>query len=198
MTSKRKSTRTAVDRMEQVAEEVTDRAVPVYAQSVERWGNLQKHVLDVAAEQGYEWMNMCQQMTHYIPQFPGNFMFDMYKQMLGNYVESHKEMIDMALDQNERSAEMVEERSGSLKQNASRANEWFQDSIDTTVAMQKKTLDLFAQQQRTAYEAMKRQFHLNHLPGAELLQNGVEMLMETQKAMLDVAAKPLYQAAEAA
>jgi hypothetical protein len=59
-------------------------------------------------------------------------------------------------------------------------------------------MDFVAQQQKTAYETMKHQFHFANFPAAEAFQNGVEMLMETQKAMLDVAAKPLYHTTEAA
>src|SRR5262249_16752246 len=94
------------------------------------------------------------------------------------------------VEQTQEAAKMAKERGTSC----GKANEGFtsilQQAADQTVAAQKKTLEFFAGQQKTAYDTFKRQFRFN-APGSEVFQSGLETLIDTQKAMFDIAAKPL-------
>jgi hypothetical protein len=61
------------------------------------------------------------------------------------------------------------------------------------VATQKKALDNSVAQSKAAFETAKKQFGLTGTPveaAAESFQRGVDSLIETQKELLDIAAKP--------
>jgi len=68
----------------------------------------------------------------------------------------------------------------------------FTGMFQQALAAQKKALDFYSEQQKTAFETMKRQFRFVNNPAAEAFQNGLDTLIETQKAMLDIASKPLH------
>jgi len=72
----------------------------------------------------------------------------------------------------------------------------FQQAVQHSVALQKKTLDHYSEQHRSAYDTAKKQFRMA-TPGAEAFQSGLDALFETQKAMLDIASKPLRHVAAA-
>ena len=71
-----------------------------------------------------------------------------------------------------------------------------QQSVERGVAAQQSALDTAAQQNTTVSEAVKREF-----PGtpaaavADSIQLGVNAVIETQKEVLDLAAKPLKRSA---
>jgi hypothetical protein len=62
--------------------------------------------------------------------------------------------------------------------------------VESSVAAQKKALDYYSQQHKTVYETAKKQFRISN-PAAEAFQAGLDVLIETQKTMLDIASKPL-------
>ena len=68
-----------------------------------------------------------------------------------------------------------------------------QQTVEHSVAAQKKALDNSAAQTKAAFETAKQQFGLAGTPAeaaAESFQRGVDSLIETQKELLDIAAKP--------
>jgi len=191
MTRTHKSTRTAG-----AAEktELLDTFIPLYAKNVERVGALQKNALEAFAEQSSEWIDTWKKAFHAVPNTPGLFLFDLLGQNFERYVEAEKGVIDLAVEQTHALADLAHERGASAAKIMEGLTSLFQQSAEHSVALHKKTLDHYAEQHKKAYETAKKQFRFT---GAEAYQSGLDALIETQKAMVDIASKPLRHAAAA-
>jgi len=189
MTTPHKSTRRAPEKTE-----VMETFVPFYTKNMERLAELQKKSLDMAAEQSTELMDAWKKAFQYVPDTPGMFLFDMFGQMFERYIETQKGAIDLTLEQTHTMTELAKERGGSVAKMTDGMTNLFHQAVEQSVAAQKRALDYYAEQHKTAYETAKRQFRMSN-PAAELFQTGMDTLIETQKAMLDIAAKPLKHAA---
>ena len=66
----------------------------------------------------------------------------------------------------------------------------FKQSVEYSVATQKKALDYYAEQHKTACETARKQFRIPNNPAVDAFQNGVDALIQTQKTMLDIVSKP--------
>jgi hypothetical protein len=65
----------------------------------------------------------------------------------------------------------------------------FRQGLEQSVSAKKKALDYYGEQNKTAYETA-RKFGISN-PFVEAFQTGVDAMIESQKTMLDIAAKPL-------
>jgi hypothetical protein len=73
----------------------------------------------------------------------------------------------------------------------------FQQTVEHSVAAQKKNLDYYAGQHKTVHETAKKHSRFPGSPAADAFQSGMDTLIETQKSMLDIATKPLKRSAAA-
>ncbi len=181
-----KSTKTATEKPD-----ITETFLPMYTKSVERLAELQKKTLEITAQQNAEWLDTWKKMARFTPQ-PGLFMFDLAGQMFDRFVETQKGMLDMAVEQSQTAAGVAKDRGAALGKAAKGVTGMFQQMMEQSIAAQKKALDFFAEQQKMAYETTKKQFQFAGNPMAEAFQSGLDALIESQKAMLDVASKPLH------
>ena len=131
-----------------------------------------------------------------MPETPGLFLFDLVGQAFERVVQTQTGAIDLAVEQSQAIANLAQERSGSAAKVAEGVTALFQQTVEQSVAAQKKALDYYSQQHKTAYETAKRQFRISNLV-AEAFQSGLDVLIETQKTMLDVASTPLKRATAA-
>jgi hypothetical protein len=188
----RKSTKVAPEK-----NEIVDSFVPLYSKSIERAAELQKKSLDVAFEQSAELMAVWKKVLHMVPGTPGLFMIDVFAQMFERYVETQKGAIDIATEQGHAAAGLAKERGGYAGRIGEGMSTLMQRSLEHSIAAQKKALDSFAEQNKSMYEAAKRQFRFSGTPASEAFQTGLDTLIETQKTMLDIASKPLHKATAA-
>ena len=68
-----------------------------------------------------------------------------------------------------------------------------QQTVEQSVEAQKKALDYSVAQTKAAFQTAKKQFGLTGTPAeaaADSFQRGVDSMIETQKELLDIAAKP--------
>jgi hypothetical protein len=187
MSTTPKSTRTA-----RAAEnvEAVGTLIPLYTKNVERLAELQKKTLDVAAEQNTELLDAWKKAV------PGLAWFDMFGQTFDRCVETQKEAIDLAVEQSQAVAELAKERGTLAAKAADEATSLFQQTVEHSVAAQKKNQEFYAEQQRTVYETAKKQFKMSN-PFADALQSGMDVLLETQKTILDIASKPIKRSTAA-
>lgn len=165
---------------------------PMYTRTVERLAEFQKKMLETMAQQNTDWLETWKKTARMFPQAPGMFMFDLWAQMFDRFIETQKGGIDLAVEQSKQTMNLAKERGTSYGKATDGFTGLFQQTMEHAFAAQKKALDFYAEQQKTAFEAMKRQFRFINNPAAEAFQNGLDTLIETQKAMLDIAAKPLH------
>ena len=71
----------------------------------------------------------------------------------------------------------------------------FEQTVGQSVAAQKKDLDYYSEQHKAACETAKK-FRISN-PAADAFQSGLDVLIEAQKTMLDIATKPLKRATAA-
>lgn len=192
MTTPHKSTREPHEKAE-----LLDTLIPVYEKNVERLADLEKKSLEVVAEQNAEWIEACKKAFHLVPETPGLFLFDLFGQTFERFVETQKGMIDLAVEQSHTVAGLAKERAASASKITDGVTALFQQTVEHSVAAQKKVLDYVAEQHKVAYETAKKQFRITSNPAADAFQSGMDTLIETQKAMLDIASKPLKRAAAA-
>lgn len=192
MTTPHKSTREPQEKTE-----VADTFIPLYEKNVERMAELEKKSLEMAAEQNAEWIAACKKTFHLTPEMPGLFLFDLLGQTFERLVETQKGVIDLAVEQSHAVAGLAKERGASAAKMAEGVTALFQQTVEHSVAAQKKALDYYAEQHKTAYETAKKQFRFPGNPAADAFQQGMDTLIETQKTMLDIAAKPLKRSAAA-
>lgn len=188
MPTPKKSTKTANGSANK--NEVVEAFLPLYTKNVERLAELQKKSLDIAAEQNAELIDACKKAFHYIPETPGLFLFDLVGQTFERFVETQKGAIDLAVEQSHVVAGLAKERGGSATKVAEGVTALFQQSVEHSVAAQKKALDYYAEQHKSACETAKKQFHIANNPAADAFQNGIDALIQTQKTMLDIVSKP--------
>ena len=69
-----------------------------------------------------------------------------------------------------------------------------QELVDHTIESHKKTLDSYSAQARAALDAVKQQFGIAGTPAegvTDSIQKGLDTFVETQKELLNIAAKPI-------
>jgi methyl-accepting chemotaxis protein len=173
-----------------VKPEAVEDFIPLYTKNVKRLADLQKKSLEIAAEQNAEFIDSCKKAFHFVPETPGLFLFDVLGQAFEQVVETQKGAINLAVEQSDALANLAQERGGSAAKVAEGVTALFKQTVEQTVAAQKKALEYYSEQHKTAYETAKKQFRFSN-PAAEAFQSGLDVLIETQKTMLDIASKPL-------
>lgn len=191
MTTPKKSTQSAG-----VKAEVLEDFIPLYTKNVERLAELQKKSLEIAAEQNAEFIDTCKKAFNFVPETPGLFFFDLLGRTFESVVETQKNAIDLVVEQSHAVTALAQKRDGSATKVTEGVTALFQQTVEQSVAAQKKALDYYSQQHKNAYETAKKQFHITN-PAAEAFQTGMDVLIETQKTMLDLASKPLKRATAA-
>jgi len=192
MTTPRKSTRSTRTAAE--GAEVAATFVPLYTKNVERVAELQKKSLETVAEQNAEVLENCKKAMPFAAEGPASFWFDLIGQSVERYVETQKNAIDLAVEQSSTLVGLAEERGALAAKFVDSGSALLQETVNYSVATQKKNLEFCAEQQKAGYEAAKKQFRFAN-PFAEAFQSGLDLLVETQKSVLDIASKPVKHAA---
>ncbi|MFZ0685102.1 MAG: hypothetical protein WAM89_06120 [Terriglobales bacterium] len=170
--------------------EVVEAFIPLYTKNVERLAELQKKSLDIAAEQNAELIAACKKASQYVPENPGSFLFDLVGQTFERFVETQKGAIDLAVEQSHVVAGLAKEPTSSATKVAEGVTALFKQSVEHSVAAQKKALDYYAEQHKSACETARKQFHIPSNPAADAFQTGIDALIQTQKTMLDIVSAP--------
>jgi hypothetical protein len=188
MSTSKKSTKSAAEAAKK--NDAAEAFIPLYTKNVERLAELQKKSLDIAAEQNGEFVDACKKAFSYIPEAPGSFLFELAGQSFNRFVETQKGAIDLVVEQSHVVAGLAQERANLAGKVAEGVTGLFKQSVEYSVATQKKALDYYAEQHKTACETAKKQFRIPNNPAADAFQNGVDALIQTQKTMLDIVSKP--------
>ena len=171
--------------------EVLENFVPLYMKGIEVIAELQKKTLQIAAQQNAEWTGASKKaLVRFIPASQVSPAFDLAAQAFDTILEGQKGAIDMVLEQNETVVGFAKDGAESVSKLTSGLTALFQRSVEYSVAVQKKALEFAAEQNKAAYETASKQFGFTGSP-VESIQRSLDVLMETQKKVLDIASKPL-------
>ena len=180
------------------AHEVADTLMPVYLKGVKRVADLQKKSLDVAAEQAGEWIAVYKKAFGYLPVAAPTFFSDLAEQVVENVVDTQKSAMDLFVEQSEAAAETLNERAEAYNKVAEGAAATVQATVSRTLEAQQKALAFAAEQSSAFYKNAKNQFGV--VPAAavvDTVERGTKAILEAQKSLIDVVAKPFVPATNA-
>jgi len=173
--------------------EIVDTITSLYTTGVERIAEVQKKGIDLAVKQNAELLDAWKKIAQAVPGAPGLFMLDLASNAFERYADTQKGAIDLVLEQSHALAELVKERATATAEAFAGAPGIVKQTVDQSVAAQKKALDYSAAQTKAAFVSAREQFGIKGTPAeavADTFQRGVDSLIESQKELLDIAAKP--------
>lgn len=171
--------------------EFADVFTPLYLNGVESLAELQKNCLDVAAQQAAEWMGAWKKAVSYFPVPVPMFVFDVAEQGVQTCVATHKDAINLVVEQNQAVAKITKERVDAYSKIAGVVTEALQNSVQRSLEAQNKFLEFAAEQSQSVCAAAKKQVGSGPAAMAvETLGRGVKTAIGAQKSILDAATKP--------
>jgi hypothetical protein len=173
--------------------EVVETIATLYTNGVERLAEVQKMGIDLAVKHNAELLDAWKKIAQAFPAAPGMAMLDLASNAFDRYATTQKGAIDLVLEQSHALASLVKERAASTASATAGAGAIVRQTVEKAVAAQKSALDHSVAQTKVAFETAKQQFGMSGTPaeaGAESFQRGVGGLVEAQKELLDMAAKP--------
>jgi len=173
--------------------EIVDTIANLYTTGVERLAEVQKKGIDLAVKQNADLLDAWKKVAQAVPGGASLFMLEMATTAFERYADTQKSAIDLVLEQSHSLAGLVKERVASVSEAFEGGPALMKQAVDQSVAAQKKALDYSAAQSKAAFASAKDQFGITGTPveaAAESFQRGVESLIESQKELLDIAAKP--------
>ena len=193
MITNKKTTREPVSTAAAEKTEVVETIAAQYTTGIERLAEAQKKGIDLAVKQNAELLDAWKKIAQVVPGAPGLFMLDFASNAFERYAETQKGAIDLVLEKSHALAGLVKERAASPADASEGVAAIVQQTVDQCVGAQKKALVYSAAQTKAAFQTAKQQFGLTGTPAdaaAASFQRGVDSLIETQKQLLDIAAKP--------
>jgi hypothetical protein len=119
----------------------------LFLKGVERAAELQKKSLDAAVQQNAELIATYQKGAQVVPALPN--VFDLAGKAFEGYIEAQKSVIDQMVKQTAALVESAKESGNSAQKVAEDFTKTIQPLIEHTVEVQKKALELVAQQAKT-------------------------------------------------
>src|SRR5208282_108871 len=113
-------------------------------------------------------------------------LLDFAGRALEKYVETRKGAINLVAEQGHTIAGISKEQVDSTSKAVNGLAALVQQSVEYSIAVQKEALDFGAEQNKSVYQAAKRQFGLSDTPASESFQRVLHAVVETQKAVLDI------------
>jgi len=174
----------------------------LFQKGVERLAEIQKNTVDVFARQAADAAPACKTALSVESSVPLAAAFDMIDQSAGKMAEAQKSMIDLAVQQSAYAVDMAKQRRDYAAKWTAAVAGIFGEAVDRTVAMQNILLGFAAEQNKIVIGAVKRQAGFSgSTPAAmavDAIERNVEIALQTQKELIDSAAKPVKAAAAAA
>jgi hypothetical protein len=172
----------------------------MFHRGVERTAGLHKAMLDTFVQQTTDVNHAFRDTLRNLPMAPAMAMLDVGEEMMGRLVEADKNITDVLVKQSAHMVDLSKERTNSVSRAAVVARDLFRETAESGIAVQKIVLDLAAEGNKAVTQTVKSQNGVAGTPlftAADNFGKGVGTVIETQKEILEVAAKPLKASAKA-
>lgn len=170
--------------------EIRENFATLYAKSVERVAEIQKHSIDIAMQQNKETIELWKQLSEKLPWAPPVKGFEEAETTLERFAGTQKTAIDLMVEQTHAFVEMVKERASAADKTADSVLKFAKQSFDRSVSAQKKATDAAVNETKSAFESAREKFEF---PGgaavAESIQHGVDRIVEAQKELLETVSR---------
>ncbi len=176
--------------------EMVDTMASLYTSGLERLAEVQKRGIDMAVKPNGELLDAWKKVAQNVPGSAGMFMLDLASTAFNRFAETQKGAVDLVLEQSHALVGQMKERAASVDRTFEGTPGVVQQVVEQSVAAQKRALDVSAAQTKAAVVNAKEQFGLGgtSAEAAESFQRGMESLVESQKELLDMAARPFTSA----
>lgn len=169
--------------------QVGEKIVSHFANGVDRLAEAQKKWIDLAVQHELETLDLWKEMAQKWPSVPRIPMLDLIANNLERFAEVGKNAIDFVVEQNKSVVGLVKEGSTTFDSSKDTATNLLQQTMEHTVATQKKFLDQSANQTKAVFDATRQQFGFTGSQAeaaADSFHRGVDTIVEAQKDLLDV------------
>jgi hypothetical protein len=170
--------------------EIRENFAALYAKSVERMAEIQKHSIDLAMQQNKETIELWKQLTGKFPWAPPEKTFEEAETTMERFAGTQKTAIDLMVEQTHAFVEIVKERAAAVEKTADSVIKFAKQSFERSVDAQKKATDAALNETKSAFESAREQFEF---PGgaavAETIQHGVDAIVEAQKELLETVSR---------
>jgi hypothetical protein len=173
----------------------------LFHKGIVRFAEIQKTALDQLVQHNADLQNTWKQVCKE-PPAPASAVMDLAVEGIERFVEAQKSLVDLAVEQSALVMDVSNARVESAAKTVASISEIVNQSTDKMVAAEKVVLDFAAKQNTMVIDRIKHQFGMpDSAPAAvaaDSIRRGMDMVIETQKQMIDLAAKPIKAAAAAA
>jgi hypothetical protein len=170
--------------------EIRENFASLYAKSVERMAEIQKHSIDLAVQQNRETIGLWKHLTEKLPWAPPVNGFEEAETTLERFAGTQKTAIDLVVDQTHAFVEMVKDRAAAADKTADSVLKFAKQSFDRSLDAQKKATDAAVNGTKSVYENAREHFEF---PGgaavADSIQHGVDAIVEAQKELLETVSR---------
>ncbi len=172
--------------------EAVETFTALYTKNVEQLAEAQKSGLDQALQQNTDLIGAWKKIAQVVPGTPIPSVLDLIGNAFGQFVDLQKGAIDLALEQSQTLTALVNERINSVSSATDAVTTFVHDTVDRAALAQKNAIEFSAAQTKNVIETFKKQSGVAGTPveaAADSMQRGFDTLVESQKNILNFAAK---------
>lgn len=171
----------------------TETLATLYTDAVERLAEAQKKSIDLIKQQGVESAKTASRATRSFVGDQELFPVDLSLQFFERVADAEKVAIDLFVQQTRVFSGMATDRTAMMIKSAETAMGLAQQAVERVVEFQKKPCEYTSEQARDAFARTKQALETPDTSGeatARSFKRGMDVLVETQKELLDIAIKP--------
>lgn len=169
--------------------EVRENFVTLFTNSINRIAEIQKHTIDVAAQQNAEMMDTYKKSVEKLPVAYRLPLVEVANTIFERFSDAQKQAVDLSVEQSQALVEALKDRAATVDKATESAVNLSKQAVERTVAVQKKVLETTVAQAKAAMEATRQQIGLTEAPAdaaVNSFQRGFDTMVEAHKEMLDL------------
>lgn len=162
----------------------------LYSSGIERLAEIQKKGLEIAVRHNAEVVSTWKKIA---VAAPGLLMLELANTAFERFAETEKVAIDLMVEQTHTFAKLVKERKVETTDTIEEGKKQAKEAIEHSIAAQKTAIDYTAKQTKAAFATVKQQLGYAGTPvetAADSWERGMDIVVEAQKELLDLVAKP--------
>jgi hypothetical protein len=169
--------------------ELRNNFVTLLTNSINRFAEIQKNTIDVAAQHNAEMMDFYKKSVEKLPaayRFPA---VEVANTMLERVSDAQKQAVDLSVEQSQALIEAMKDRAATVDKATESAVNLSKQAVERTVAVQKKVFETTVAQTKAAMESTRQQIGLTEGPAdaaVSSFQRGFDSMVEAHKEMLDL------------
>lgn len=170
---------------------VEDTFVTLLGRGIDRIAEIQKHTIDIAAQQNAEMMDIYNKTAQKLPRAFRPPAVELAGTIFARFSDAQKHAIDLTVEQSHAVLGAVKERVASMEKSSESVVNRSKQAVEHTVDAQKKMMETAMAESKAVMEAARQQIGFTEAPAdaaVSSFQRGVNTFVEAQKEILDLVA----------